>query len=199
MMPKNRMRLFCDNAAEEQNDEIATNQPLKKFDHNKSTITLAAPLPAGLLLVPQLLAQSQAARFPLVSPDAGALYYRTCFSEASKLFCPCIPAPSSASKIQIPCTPVDEDEEDASAADDDEDDEESSIGSGSGSYQSLEGEGEDLDLDLAGGLEHPNASSNWMVAKRQQFVLRESSQSPAIPQLQSKVRLLKLLCQHNTW
>jgi hypothetical protein len=87
-------------------------------------------------------------------------------------------------------------EEDDEEEDDEEEDEESSTGSASGSYQSLEdGEGDDV---ADAGLGHPpNAGgSNWMVAKRQDFVLRESREPPPTPQLQSEVRLLKLLCQH---
>jgi hypothetical protein len=208
---------FCDDddAAEEQNDlvvcdeEIVTKQPLKKFDHDQSNITLAVPPTSrpsssttsyslnhkqlDFLLFHQMLE-------PYI-PGPASLKHPSYSVLASLLLPP--PAksksPALADQQVVLSTPVEEDEEDASAADDDADDEESSIGSGSGSYQSLEGEGEgeDLDLDLpVGGLEHPNAGSNWMVAKRQQFALRESSQPPATPQLQSEVRLLKLLCQH---
>jgi hypothetical protein len=68
----------------------------------------------------------------------------------------------------------------------DKEEEESSTGSASGIFQSMF-DGILGDVNKV-GLEHPNAGSNWMVAKRQEFLLRESGQSPATP--------LKLFLQH---
>jgi hypothetical protein len=65
--------------------------------------------------------------------------------------------------------------------------------SSSGSHQSLDIDGHDLD---DAGVPHEIQGQDWMVAKRQAFALRESRQSPATPQLQAEVRLLKLLTKH---
>ena len=77
-----------------------------------------------------------------------------------------------------------------------EDDTSSAESSSSGTYQSAVDEEEEvLDAVL---LPQVNQGTNWMVAKRQAFALKESRQSRAsTPQLQAELRLLKLLNKHN--
>jgi hypothetical protein len=170
----------------------AVTNHVEKFDNNKST-TRPNALSSSRLSVASYSLNHKQLDFLLCHqmlepciPGPAALKPSNFLAQASLLLPQVANAPSLADGVNLDLLSIGEE--------DDEEEEESSTGSASCSFQSMF-DGALGDVDEV-GLEHSNAGSNWIVAKRQEFLLRESRQSPATPQLQSEVRLLKLLLQH---